>query len=186
MSPSLKLFRKLQLTTSVILFFLVFLICYKVTGFDLTTIPLSRWGITKGVDWLWNSCLVVLATSCFFNIYHYIKYHPQLCFKKYFRITFLVQCASIVVIALVVSGNIIHSIVAYFYFFMTPLAIFLLAAVNRCRLTFLEWLTHTSLSVFMIVLPLIALFTFHGKAIAETIHSVLFIVWNAYLLKENV
>ena len=52
------------------------------------------------------------------------------------------------------------------------------------RLTFNDWLTNTVLSSFMIVIPLAALFIFKGKAIAEFSHSILFLVWNLYILKE--
>lgn len=185
MKHTLRLFRRLQLTTSVVVFLLVFFVCYKITGFDITTIPLSKWGITESVSWLWNSCLILLGASCFYNIYHYLQAHPHLQFKKYFTWAFFVQCLNIVLLGIIVSGYLLHAVIAYFYFFAMPLLIFVMAAVNRYRITFVEWIVHSSLSALMIIIPLSALFVFHGKAIAETTHSILFIIWNVYLLKES-
>lgn len=185
MKQALSILRKAQLMVSVSLFAFVFAVCYKTTGFKLTEIPLSKWGITEGVDWAWNLTLVILGLSCYFNIYQYLYHHPHLHFKKPFVWIFLYQCLSISLIGIFVSGYLLHGILAYTYFFTLPLTIFSLAAFNRERLTLKEWLFHTVISVLMIVLPLSALFTFTGKAIAETSHSILFLIWNVYILKEN-
>ena len=185
MKKSLLLLRRVQLSLSVAIFGAVFLICYKTTGFHITDIPLSRWGITQKVGWLWNSCLVLLGASCYFNIYHYLQSHPHLQFKRYFTLAFFFQCINICLLGIFVSGYLIHGIVAYTYFFTLPFTIYLLAALNRKRVKFSEWVFHTVLSVCMITIPLIALLSFKGKAIAESTHSLAFIIWNAYLLKEN-
>lgn len=185
MIKPLSLLRRVQLLVSISLFIIVFFICYKTTGFELTEIPLSQWGITHNVSWLWNGCLFILGLSCYFNIYHYLQLHPHLQFKKQFIYVFLYQCLSISLIGVFVSGNILHGILAYTYFFTLPLTIFLLAGFNRKRLVIKEWLFHTAVSVLMVILPLSTLFYFNGKAIAETSHSVLFLVWNVYLLREN-
>ena len=185
MKEKLQAFRKIQMLFSIIVFLFVFIICYFTTGFNITEIQLSRWGITQQVGWLWNSCLVLLGISCFHNIYHYLQQHPHLEFKKWFTLAFLFQGINIVFLGLVVAGNLAHSIVAYTYFFTLPLTIYLLAALNRKRMKVSEWLTHTILSSLMIVLPLSTLFIFNGKAISETLHTMFFIMWNLYILDEN-
>ena len=170
---------------SATLFVLIFLICYKVTGFKITEIPLSQWGVTHSVSWLWNNCLFILGMSCYFNIHQYLELHPHLSFKKHFKYVFLFQCVSMSLLGVFVKGQIIHNILAYTYFFSIPLTIFLLAALNRARLTLDEWIVNTILSAAMIAFPLTALFIFSGKGIAESLHSILFLIWNIYILKEN-
>lgn len=179
---NLKTFRRLQLASSVAVFLFVFVFCYKTTGFNLTEIPLSKWGVTKGVSWIWNMCLILVGVSCYFNIFHYLNVHPHLEFKKQFKIVFLIECMSICLVGVFPSGNILHGIFAYAYFFTLPFFIFMLATLNRIRITVSEWLTHTAISSVMVIIPLISFLTFTGKAIAETIHSTIFIVWNFYLL----
>jgi len=98
---------------------------------------------------------------------------------------FLYQCLSISLIGLITSGYLLHGVLAYTYFFTLPLSIFLLASFNSKRLTIKEWLFHIIISVLMVIFPLSALFMFNGKAIAETFHSMFFLVWNVYLLREN-
>ena len=170
---------------STITFLFVFIICYLTTGFNITEIQLSRWGITHQVGWLWNGCLIILGMSCYFNISQYLKLHPHLQFKNYFKYAFLFQCVCISLLGVFVAGNIIHGILAYTYFFTLPLTINLMAMFNRNRITVREWLIHTIISSLMIVLPLSTLFIFSGKAISETLHSMFFIMWNLYLLEEN-
>lgn len=185
MKNTLRLFRKVQMFVSATLFVLIFFICYKVTGFKITEIPLSQWGVTHSVSWLWNGCLIILGMSCFFNMQQYLQLHPHLEYKTQFTYAFLFQCVSMSLLGVFVKGLIIHNILAYTYFFSVPLTIFLLAALNRIRLTVNEWLVNTILSTTMIVFPLTALFIFSGKGIAESLHSILFLIWNIYILKEN-
>lgn len=185
MKNSLRLFRRIQMLFSIAVFLFVFIICYLTTGFNITEIQLSRWGVTHQVGWLWNGCLIILGMSCYFNISQYIKLHPHLQFKKYFKAAFMFQCLCISLLGVFVAGNIIHGILAYTYFFTLPLMINLMAMFNRNRITVREWLIHTVLSSLMILVPLSTLFIFSGKAISETLHSMFFIMWNLYLLEEN-
>ena len=174
MTTLLKIFRHIQLITSITIFVLVFIICYKTTGFAITDIQLSHWGIVKKIGWLWNGCLVLLGISCYFNIYHYLQQHPHLNYKPLFKHLFLFQCVNISFLGFVTSGNLSHDIVAFTYFFTLPLVIFSMAALNRYRIIFNEWLVHTILSSCMMVFPLITLFLFKGMAISETLHSFFF------------
>jgi hypothetical protein len=185
MRKKIQAFRKIQMLISIVVFLLVFFVCYFITGFSITEIQLSEWGITEKVGWLWNSCLVLLAISCFHNVYHYIMPHPRFIFKQYFLPAFLFQCVNIAFLGLVVSGNILHDIVAYIYFFTLPFTIYAFAVLNKDKMRAVEWIIHIALSSMMIGLPLITLFLFSGKAISETIHIGFFIIWNIYILKEH-
>lgn len=185
MRKRVQAFRKIQMLISITVFLLVFCVCYFTTGFNITEIQLSKWGITDRVAWLWNSCLVLLGISCFNNIYHYILSHPRFIFKWYFILAFLFQCINIIFLGLVVAGNLSHNVVAYIYFFTLPLTIYLLAVLNKDKMRVKEWITHIALSSLMVALPLITLFLFKGKAISETIHTGFFIIWNIYILKEH-
>lgn len=185
MRKKIQAFRKIQMLISITVFLFVFCICYYTTGFSITEIQLSKWGITEKVAWLWNSCLVLLGISCFNNIYHYIKSHPRFLFKEYFITAFLFQCINIIFLGLVVAGNISHNVVAYIYFFTLPFTIYMLAVFNKDKMRVKEWITHIILSSSMVTVPLITLFMFNGKAISETIHTVIFIAWNLYILKDH-
>lgn len=72
---------------------------------------------------------------------------------------------------------------------MTPTEVlkmlYLFAFLNKNRMLFNEWIKHTILSSLMMGLPLITFFIFPGKAISEILHSLIFIIWNIYILKDN-
>lgn len=178
-----KIYRVLQLSIAVILFIATFFICWYITKFNLTEIQLSKWGVIDSTSWIWNSTLLLLAVSCFYNIYHYIDIH-EFKYKTMFISLFAFECINIAILGLIPAGNFIHMLVAYIYFFTTPLLIFIFAFLNRMFLTYQEWYIHAILSSFMMIYPLITLKLFSGHAISETIHSVIFIIWNAYLLKK--
>jgi hypothetical protein len=185
MTKALNLFRKIQLIFSIVVFILVFFVCYHVTGFNITDIQLSRWGVTPPVNWMWNGCLILLGISCFYNIHQYLQYNIQLQFRQTFKILFTLQCVNIILLGLIVAGNITHNIIAYIYFFTLPLTIYMLAFFNRNYMLVREWIIHIVLSSSMMFFPLITLFMFDGKAISETIHIIFFIIWNFFLLKEK-
>lgn len=185
MTNALKLFRKIQLIVSIIIFILVFFVCYYVTGFNITDIQLSRWGVTQPVGWIWNSCLCLLGVSCSYNITQYFRHNIQLKYIGIFNILFTIQCINIMFLGLVVAGNWVHNIVAYIYFFTLPLTIYLLAFFNRRHMLVRDWMTHIILSSSMMLFPLVTLFMFDGKAISEIIHTIFFMAWNIYLLKEK-
>ena len=172
MRKKIQAFRKAQMLISIIVFLVVFCICYFTTGFDITEIQLSKWGITKEVAWLWNSCLILLGVSCFNSIYYFIKSHPRFLFKKYFILAFLFQCINIVLLGLIVSGNFLHDVVAYIYFFTLPFTIYVFAVLNKSKMRAKEWVIHIILSSSMVAVPLVSLFLFKGMAIAETLHKI--------------
>jgi hypothetical membrane protein len=78
----------------------------------------------------------------------------------------------------------IHDVTAYLYFFSYPLAVFLLAHFNRKHMQYKEWKHHTIFAVAMVVSPLLALKFFPGMAIPETIHTVIVIGWNLWILLD--
>lgn len=178
-----KFYRILQLTVAIILFITTFFICWYTTDFNLTEIQLSKWGVMDSTSFIWNSTLLLLGASCYYNIHHYIDVH-EFQYKKFFFYAFAFECINIGFLGLIPAGFFIHTLIAYTYFFTTPLMIFIFAFVNRYALTYQEWYIHAVLSSLMMIYPLIAWALFTGHAIAETIHSVIFIMWNVYLLKK--
>lgn len=174
------MFRKIQLALTTFLFVVVFLVCWKTTGFKLTEINLSYWGVENGVKWIWNMCLIVLAISTYCNIRTFIKEH-----NYKFLFPFFIQCLAISLLGVFPMGMLIHDIVAYLYFFTLPLCIFLFATINRKGMKYTEWGVHISLSFCMMLFPLLLYVILPGMALAETLHSLIFIGWNVYILKKH-
>jgi len=178
-------FRKIQTIVSIIIFIVVFFLFWNVTEFKLDNIQLSYWGVQEKIGWIWNLVLALLSVSIYINLFYYVKHHPRLAFKKFIQLIFLIVSIFLFITGVVDMSHKIHTTMAYFYFFAYPLAIFLLAHLNRKHLQYKEWLTHTIFSVLMVVLPLIVIKLFDGMAISESIHSVIVISWNIWLLFDD-
>lgn len=181
---NIKLFRRLQTAFSILLFVGVFLICWHTTEFKLSEIQLSFWGIDSKLGWIWNSCLIVLAFSIFINVHFFVKLHGRLHEKytEFIRYSFLLTSIFLFLTGFVDLTHYLHYVTAYLYFFSYPLVVFLFAHLNRKHIQYKEWRLHTIFSVCMVVLPMLVIEVFHGKAIAETIHSVIVIGWNVWIL----
>ena len=182
---NIKKFRRVQTIVSIVIFLLVFSICWYFTKFKIEDIQLSYWGVDNNVGWLWNSCLAILSLSMCFNAYHYIDGHPRIQFKKTLKKIFTVVCLSLFFTAIIDMHHESHNITAFFYFFAYPMAIFIFAHLNRKLLQYNEWLIHTSVSVAMAIIPLILIQLFHGMAIAETVHGIIAIGWNLWILIDD-
>jgi len=78
--------------------------------------------------------------------------------------------------------NLIHSVSAYIYFFGYPLAIFIMVQDNRSHLNKLDWGLYTFIAVAMMMIPLILLEMFTGKAYAEISNVVIMIIFNLLIL----
>jgi hypothetical protein len=178
-----KLFRTIQLTIAIVLFVITFIVCYTITDFKLTEIQLSKWGIVKSTSIYWNGTLIILAISSYINIRHHIDIHPELKYKKTFINAFAFECMNIATLGLIPAGFLLHTIIAYTYFFTTPLLIYIFAFINRNAMKYMHWMIHSVTAALMMIIPLIAYHSFTGHAIAEIIHSVIFIAWNYYILK---
>lgn len=180
----IKKIRRIQTITSIFLFIGVFSLCWYVTGFKLTDIQLSFWGIDSNLGWVWNSMICLLAASIFYNIFYYIKHHSKFdnSFKPLLQFCFFFTTISLFLTGAIDMSYTLHVFTAYIYFFAFPLSVFLFAHLNRKYLKYKEWRIHTIFSICMVVAPLLVINYFPGLAIAEIIHSVFAIGWNLWIL----
>jgi hypothetical membrane protein len=179
--------RKLQTVISIVIFFIIFFFCWNVTEFKLVDIQLSHWGRKSvGVSWIWNSVIVLLSVSTFFNTFIYIKRNNRIKNKIIPHLLFgLVSIFLFFVGFFSVDYKIIHNIAAYLFFFTYPLSIFVMSYLNRKTLLYSEWFTHLLISIIMVVGPLIFISMFEGMAITEIVHVVTVCYWNLYIVFKN-
>lgn len=174
-----------QTIISISLFTGVFFLCWLVTGFNILNIQLSFFGINPISDYLWNSCLMLLSASIFYNVFHFIKEHKRLNFKPLLVGGFFFVSLFLFLTGAVNMNYSMHNAFAYLYFFLYPLSIFVLAHLNRKVLLYREWKRHTTFSICMVVFPLLTIELFPGMAITEIIHSTIVIGWNLWILLED-
>jgi hypothetical membrane protein len=172
--------RRTQTIISVISFFVIFLFFWEATEFKLTEIQLSQYGAAPTTNnWLWNSIIAVLGVSTFLNSFFFIKKHGRMKNKIIPHISFgFVSLCLILVGVFSVEYRAIHNVAAYLYFFAYPLAIFVMAYLNRESLLYKEWMVHIIISIAMITIPLAFINFFNGMAISELAHIVIVVVWN--------
>ena len=171
--------RRFQTVIAVILFFAVFLLCWKMTNFHITEIQLSLWGKSGFLGYLWNTVICTLGISTLINSILYIKKSNRIKWKwlSYFMFSF-------VALALFATGffnlnwGIVHMWSAWIYFFIYPLVIFIHTHINRKSLHYKDWRDGILISMCMIVIPLLTSSLFFGLAIPETIHIIFVIIWN--------
>lgn len=178
-------FRRIQTIVSIAVFIVMFLLCWNTTGFNLKDIQLSKWGIDSKLGVFWNTCLVLLSISIYFNIHHYIKIHKRIHYKKMLQALFMLVSVSLFITGAVNMHQWLHTVTAVIYFFAYPLAIFLFAHFNRKHLKYKEWKSHLIISALMVVIPLLFFYIFPGMAISETVHSGIVIGWNLWILMED-
>lgn len=179
--------RHLQLIATVFVFILVGLLCWDITGFDITKIQLSEWGVDSDTWWMWNGTLVLTAITILFNVSYWIYKHKRLRYKPIFYGLFTFMSICLILVSIFPTGykQHMHDIPAFTYFFAYPLTIFVMGAVNRDNIRYNEWLKHLFLSITMMTLPLIFIKTFDGMAISEILHTVVVMIWNLTLLKKH-
>lgn len=182
--PNIGKIRRLQTAISVLLFFLVFIICWATTQFKITEIQVSYWGVSD--VWLvWSIGISIISVLLFFNSYFYITDNVRIKQRRVPLILFGFSCFSLLVVGLFNITHQIHDPAAYFYFFTYPLAIFVLSYLNRADLPYRSWLIHLSFSMAMTILPFSLIGMFKGLAISEIIHSLIVVAWNVWLLKDH-
>jgi hypothetical membrane protein len=181
-SDLVRIIRRTQTIISIILFFIVLVFCWEVTGLDVKSIQLSHWGGSNmEYGWLWNSIVVLLSISIFFNNILFIKKHTRLKKKNVPYILFSFVAISLFFVgAFSLDYGLLHDIPAWFYFFTYPLSIFVMAYLNRDSLLYKEWFTHLIFSITMILLPLMFISFFDGLAVSEIAHSIIVSVWNIH------
>ena len=179
--------RKLQTVISIVIFFIIFFFCWGVTEFKLVDIQLSHWGGKGvGVSWVWNSVIVLLSLSTFFNSFIFVKNNHRIKKKTISHLLFgFVSLCLFFVGFFSVDYKIIHNIAAYLFFFMYPLSIFVMTYLNRSSLLYKEWFTHLIISIIMVIFPLIFISLFNGMAIAEISHVIIVCYWNLYIVFKN-
>jgi hypothetical protein len=177
-------FRRIQTIVSVALFVGVFLFCWKTTGFKLSEIQLSYWGVDKKLGWIWNACLALIAVTMYVNAKLFIDSNGRIYFKSFLKGMFFMVSFSLFLTGIVNMTYDLHDVTAYIYFFAYPLSVFFLAHLNRKTLPYKEWVTHTAFSVAMIVVPLLLLGFFSGMAIPETSHAAIVTAWGLWILLD--
>lgn len=171
--------RRFQTVIAIILFFAVFILCWKTTNFQITDIQLSEWGKSGFIGYLWNTAVCGLAISTLVNSYTYIRKNNRVRWKWLSYSMF-----GFVSMALFATGffnlnwGIVHIWSAWIYFFMYPLVIFIHTHLNRKTLHYIDWWDGILISIGMITVPLLFFSLFAGLAIPETIHIIFVIIWN--------
>ena len=176
-------FRMMQILVSTSVFFIIFLYFLFTTRFKITNIQLSYWGSKEKHSWLWNGSIILLSISMMINIYDYINSYTKLFFKSQLILLFASLNFSLFMVGLINMNYHIHDILAVYYFFGYPLAIFLFAHFNYKNMSVKVWRTNLVYSIILVILPLSVIRIFDGMAISETIHSILMISWNYWILK---
>lgn len=177
--------RKIQSLISIIVFTSAFLFCWYVTNFNIFDIQLSYWGIEESSSMYWNGTIMLLSASLFFNVDFYVKNHIRMVSKKTIRLLFGSVFLSLFLTGLVNMHYYIHNLTAVYYFFVLPLAIYVMAYLNKKTIQYKEWLGHIVFSSCMIILPLLFIHIFKGMAISEVIHSVIVMLWSIWILKKE-
>ncbi len=182
----LRIIRRSQTFISITLFCVAFLFCWHVTDFKITEIQLSKWGESGITANIWNSIMCLLSISIFINSILYIKNNNRLSWVKtsYLMFGFVSICLFLVG-AFNVNYLQIHNLAAYLYFFCYPFAIFAFTHLNRKTLQYRDWMINLGISMTMIFLPLIFIYMFEGKAIAEIVHTSIVILWNIKIATED-
>ena len=172
--------RRTQTTISVLLFFIILVFCWEATKLDLSKMQLSNWGGYDAPHYLlWNSVNIILAVSIFVNNFFFTKLHNRLKNKKTLYILFgLISFSLFMLSVFNLENRLVHNLFATIYFLTYPLAIFVMAFINRKTLKYKEWLKHFVISLLMIGLPLLCFIIFDGLVLPELIHTFIVILWN--------
>ena len=183
----ISMIRRSQTYISVLLFTFVFIFCWKTTNLDITKIELSKWGQSGFVSIIWNSAVLIFSLSIAVNSWLYMRGHKRLKHRSKFYILFAFLPMALAVVGLfdAFSHPYIHSVAAGLYFFVYPLTIFLFAHFNRKNMQYLQWTTHITLAVLMAIAPISFMLLFKGMAIAETVHTLLVIIYNVMIARHE-
>lgn len=182
---ALEKFRKIQILVSSGLFLAIFVFFTFFTRYDFTKIQLSHWGIVQDLGWIWNSLVITLSLSVYFNATQYVRNIPSLQNKTVIYIGFTFSCLCLFLTGLFNMNHQIHTASAYLYFFTFPVSVYIISYFNADHLPYREWLGHIIFASATFVIPIIFFKMFTGMAIAETIHSVLTIAWNIWIMPKK-
>lgn len=179
--------RTIQLVLAIISFPLITLYCWYSTGFNLTEIQLSYFGIDNHVQWYWNLLMISLSIFMWSNINFYIDDCTRIKNIKLWKLAFAFPLFNLAIIGMAPMNYwYIHLPVAFVYFFSYPFIIFTFGFLERKRLKYKESLGHMLIALVMIIIPLSTYNMWPGKAITEIIHSMIVIYWNVYIYKKYI
>ena len=183
----IQLVRRMQTFVSILIFFVVFAICWWTTKLDIRDIQLSNWGIIGWVGKVWNSAVCLFSISIFINSYLYLRNDGRLKYRKAFIWLFATLSLFLFLVGFFnISYHSLHYIFAFSYFFLYPLCIFIFAHFNRKYMTYKDWTQKVTISVLMAVLPLVLIYMFKGMAIAGISHTLLVITYNIKICNIDV
>ena len=138
---NVRFIRRFQTVFSIISFIGVFLLCWWKTGFDLTKIQLSYFGVNKDIriSEMWNITTELISASIFVNAYFYLKNNSRIIHKNKFYFSFFIISLLLFLTGFINMHYRIHTWCAVVYFFLYPLLIFTFSFVNRKILPYNEW-----------------------------------------------
>jgi hypothetical protein len=178
----IRVVRRTQTFISILLFFIVFFICWKFTKFDITQVQISIWGRSGFLGRVWNTAVCTFAISIFINSVLYLRNNLRVRYKNIFYLLFTFVSICLFMVGFYnMDWGAIHNYSAGLYFFFYPLTIFSFSHLNRKYLSYKDWLHYVILSVGMAIIPMILISMFKGMAIAEIAHTFLVILYNIKL-----
>jgi hypothetical membrane protein len=182
----IKIVRRSQTYVSIILFVLVFFVCWKFAKLDIREIQLSYWGKSGWIGFIWNSAVCIFSISIFFNSYLYLSNNNRIKNRRVFYWLFGVVSISLFLVGFFnMDHRMIHNISAGIYFLLYPLTIFIFSYFNRKYMTYTDWLQTVCISVSMTIFPIVMINLFHGMAIAEIVHAILVILYNIKISRQE-
>lgn len=177
--------RKLQTIFSILIFVIIFILCWNVTKFEITEIQLSKWSNFEGIGTIWNASLILLSISMAINQILWVKHNHRLTKKRLLSSLFILVSIFLFFTGIFnISERELHNFFAFSYFFSYPFVLFLAAYLNRMNIQWNQWMHIIIISILMIVLPISFMNIFNGFAISEILHTILVAYWNIWILKE--
>ncbi len=145
---TLKKLRNIQnIISSVIFLVILSFFCYT-TNLHLTEIQLSHWSTNNKFSWLWNSSVIMLAFSFYFNYKDYIKTYQKINNKQLINILFSTTTLCLFLTGIITSHYLFyHTIVAWTYFLLAPISIFTFTHFNIKNISLLTWKTNLSQNI---------------------------------------
>jgi hypothetical protein len=178
--------RKFQTIFSIAIFILVTALCWTITEFKITEIQLSHWSKVEGISLFWNGALVLMGISTWINQWIWIESYSRLTIKSIPKILCSITSACLILTGMFnIDWILLHNLFAFLYFLGYPLAIFIIAYLNRSYIKWSHWIQMILISTSMIIFPLLLIPIWKGMAPSEIVHSIIVIWWNLWILKTR-
>lgn len=175
-------FKKTHATISIVIFTALICFClFSAPSLSLTTISLSKFGVSTGINYIWNIGLfimgIILYSSVLKNIYLYHKDHI---INNRLTLSFTIGTVMLLLTALIDMSYPIHNITAVLYFIGYTFSIFLFG-YKLLESDFRMGMTSIIMSICSMIIPVVTLFIFPGLAIPEIIHTIFIFLWDITL-----